>query len=213
MDIKIVNEAPEHHLKAETLTREAFWDVYTPGTDNHYFVHIMRTHPDYLPHLSFVALLDGEVIGAIYSTKSFVERPDGTKHPTVTFGPLGVHPGHQRRGIGRLLIDAVKNAARSEGYGAMIIMGSPHNYVGKGFKSCHSFGIASAEGKYPTAMLACELHPGALDGITGKFYDSPVFADIDPEAVEAYDSAFAHKEKGYRPSQTEFEIMCRSVME
>ena len=53
----------EDYKNTENLVREAFWNVYKPGADEHYFVHEMRNHPDFLPELAFVLEKDGKVVG------------------------------------------------------------------------------------------------------------------------------------------------------
>ena len=48
----IRNETPDDYRAVENLTREAFWNVYKEGADEHYFVHVMRSHEDFIPELS-----------------------------------------------------------------------------------------------------------------------------------------------------------------
>ena len=50
-DIKIRLETETDHRVVEELTRNAFWNVYKPGADEHYYVHTMRNHPDFIPEL------------------------------------------------------------------------------------------------------------------------------------------------------------------
>ena len=42
-------ETEKDYRAVEELTREAFWNVYKPGADEHYYVHMMRNHPDFIP--------------------------------------------------------------------------------------------------------------------------------------------------------------------
>lgn len=42
--IKIRNEEEKDYRKVEEITRKAFWNLYVPGCDEHYLVHIMRSH-------------------------------------------------------------------------------------------------------------------------------------------------------------------------
>ena len=53
-------ETEKDYRAVEELTREAFWNVYKPGADEHYYVHQMRKHPDFIPELAFVLELDGK---------------------------------------------------------------------------------------------------------------------------------------------------------
>ena len=52
--IKIRPETEKDYRAVEELTRDAFWNVYKPGADEHYYVHMMRSHPDFIPELAFV---------------------------------------------------------------------------------------------------------------------------------------------------------------
>ena len=47
-------ETENDYRAVEELTREAFWNVYKPGVDEHYFVNKMRKHPDFIHELAFV---------------------------------------------------------------------------------------------------------------------------------------------------------------
>ena len=67
-------EVPSSELKdykaVEELTREAFGKVYKPGADEHYYVHMMRNHPDFIPKLAFVPEKDVQIIGNIMYTQA-----------------------------------------------------------------------------------------------------------------------------------------------
>ena len=66
---QIRNEKRTDYKTVEEITRKAFYNLYVPGCVEHYLVHIMREHEDFLPELDFVAELDGEVIGNIMYTR------------------------------------------------------------------------------------------------------------------------------------------------
>ena len=72
-------ETSEDNRAVEELTREAFWNVYKPGADEHYFVHQMRNHPDFIPELAFVAEREGRIIGSIMYTKAWLEDENGRR--------------------------------------------------------------------------------------------------------------------------------------
>ncbi len=67
-------EPQQDHTAAEALIREAFWNVYKPGCDEHYYAHILRTHPGFLPEPDFILCRDGEIFGnpANYLGRGFV---------------------------------------------------------------------------------------------------------------------------------------------
>lgn len=211
MDIIIRPEREEDYLAAEHVAREAFWNLHVPGCDEHYLLHTMRKHPDYLADLSFVAEKDGQVIGGIYYTKSHVLDADGKQHDTITFGPVCVLPAFQRQGVGKKLIEYSRDIAASKGYRAIIIYGHPSNYCIRGFRGSKKFGITNPEGEYPYSLLVLELYPGALNGVTGRFYESGAY-HFDPSEAEEYDKQFPYKEKLVTYTQEEFSIACNAFL-
>ena len=207
-NIKIRLETENDRRAVEELTREAFWNVYQPGASEHYYVHEMRKHPDFLPELAFVLELDGRIVGNIMYTRAWLEDENGARKEIVSAGPLCVTPELQRKKLGKLLLERSFAAARSMGYDVNINFGNPGNYVTSGFVSCKKKNVCCfAWGNFPTALLVCELVPGALDGRKWMFIPSTA-ADCceDRAAVEAFDATFPPKEKKWMPSQEEFYI-------
>ena len=210
LTIRLENE--KDYKAVENLTREAFWNVYKPGADEHYFAHKMRSHPDFIPELDFVLEKDGQIIGSIMYTKAWLMDENGTKKEIVSFGPISVAPQYQRQGLSRLLIEHSFARARELGYDVNINFGNPGNYVSRGFVSCKKKNVSfAADGNYPTALLVCELIPGALDGRKWRYIPSTA-ADCceDTAAVDAFDATFPPKEKAWAPSQEEFYIYSHS---
>ena len=208
MNIIIRNETPNDYRQVENLTRESFWNVYVPGAAEHYFVNQMRSHPDFIPELAFVLEKDGEIIGNIMYTKAWLEDENAGRKEILSFGPLCVAPKYQRQKLGKLLIEHSFAVARGIGYDVNINFGNPGNYVSRGFVSCKKKNVSFvAQGNYPTALLVCELVPGALGGKKWMYIPSTA-ADCcdDTAAVEAFDATFPPKEKAWMPSQEEFYI-------
>ena len=205
-------EKPEDYRAVEELTRDAFWNVYKPGADEHYFVHQMRSHPDFIPELAFVADLDGRIIGNIMYTKAWLEDEEGKRKEIVSFGPVCVAREYQRQKVGKALIEHSFEVACGMGYDVNINFGNPGNYVGRGFVSCKKKNVCfGAAGNFPTALLVCELVPGALDGRQWMFIPSTADSCCeDTAAEEAFDATFPPKEKKWMPSQEEFYIYSHS---
>ena len=205
-------ETEKDYKAVEMLTRDAFWNVYKPGADEHYFVHMMRNHPDFIPELAFVLELDREIIGNIMYTKAWLEDEFGIRKEILSLGPLCIAPSYQRQKLGRMLIEHSFEAARKMGYDVNINFGNPANYVGRGFVSCKRKNVSFiTQGNFPTALLVCELVEGALDGKRWMYIPSSA-ADCceDTEAVAAFDANFPYKEKYWMPSQEEFYIYSHS---
>ena len=208
----IRRETEKDYRAVEEMAREAFWNVYQPGADEHYFVHQMRSHPDFLPELAFVAEADGRIVGSIMYTKAWLEDEAGNRKEILSFGPLCVAVEFPRQKIGKRLIERSFEEGRRLGYDVNINFGNPGNYVSSGFVSCKKKNVCFAvDGNYPTALLVRELVPGALDGRKWMYIPSTA-ADCcdDTEAVEAFDAAFPPREKKWMPSQEEFYIYSHS---
>lgn len=115
-------------------------------------------------------------------------------------------------GYGKRLMEYSFEKAAEMGYDAIVIFGSPVNYVSRGFKSCRKFNVCIEGGKYPAAMMVKELVLGALDGHRWIYQDSPVMA-VSEEEAQRYDDTLEKMEKKYQPSQDEFYIMSQSFVE
>ena len=211
MDITIRPETEQDYLAAEHVAREAFWNLYVPGCDEHYLIHTMRSHPDYLKDLSVVAEKDGKLVGAIYYANSFIVDQDGNKHDTITFGPIAVLPEYQRKGVGKRLMQHTRALAAEKGHRAIIIYGYPSNYCSSGFVGSKKFGITNPDGEYPYSLLVLELFPGALQGISGAFHDSGIYR-VDSAKAEEYDKRFPYREKRVQYTQEVFSIACSSIL-
>lgn len=211
-DIRLRNERESDWKTVEDITRRAFYNIYMPGCVEHYLVRVMRGHEDFIPELDFVLELDGEVIGNIMYTRSWLTDETGCRKEILTFGPVCILPEYQRRGYGKLLMEHSLERAERLGYEAVVIFGSPANYVSRGFRSCQKYGVSAAEGRYPAAMLVKELVPGALAGHSWVYEDSPVLS-VNEEEARLYDDTLEPMERSWRPSQEEFYILSRACLE
>ncbi len=209
--LTIRNETPADRQTVEDITRRAFYNLYAPGCVEHYLVHIMRDHPDFIPELDLVAELDGQVIGSVMYTRSTLTDAAGAVKDILTFGPVSIAPEHQRKGYGKQLLEHSFRRAAELGWDVVVIFGSPANYVSCGFQSCKKFSVCLEGGKFPSAMMVKELREGALDGRKWVYRDSPVMA-IDEEEARRYDDTLAPMAREYRPSQEEFYIMSHSCV-
>lgn len=208
----IRNEKESDYSIVEEITRKAFYNLYIPGCIEHYLVHIMRNHEDFIPELDFVVELDGQVIGNIMYTKAKLVDESGFEKEILTFGPISVLPEYQRNGYGKRLMEHSFQEAVRLGYDVIVIFGSPANYVGRGFQSCKKYNICLENHRYPAAMMVKELKEHVLDGRKWFYYDSPVM-NIDEEEARRYDDSLEKMEKKHLPSQEEFYIISHSFVE
>ncbi len=209
--IKIRNEAESDYARVEEITRKSFWNLYIPGCAEHYLVHIMRSHQDFLPELDLVIEVDGQVIGNIMYTKTKLIDERGEVKDILTFGPVCILPEHQRMGYGKKLMEYSFEKAAAMGYDVIVIFGNPNNYVSRGFMSCKKFNVCLENGTFPSAMMVKELKPDVLDGRKWVYVQSPVF-EFDEKEAERFDEGLEPLEKKYLPCQEEFYIHSHSVI-
>lgn len=198
--ITIRTETERDYRTVEHLTRDAFWDVYKPGCDEHLLAHKLRQSKAFLPALDYVAVRDGRVVGNIMYSAAQVTGGGGYVYPVLTFGPLSVLPACQRQGVGAALVRHTLAIAKSTEYPAVIIFGNPAYYHRFGFENASKLGITTSDGANFEAFMALELHDHALKGITGRFCEDNVF-HIDPVELAEFDKAFPPREKHITETQ------------
>lgn len=205
----IRNEKEEDYRIVEEITRQAFWNLHVPGCSEHYLVHVLREHEDFIPELDFVLEVDGKIVGNIMYTKSWLIDQDGNEKEILSFGPLTVHPDYQRMGYGKALLEYSFQKAREMGYSVIAIFGHPCNYISRGFKNCKKYNVHLEGNVYPTAFLVLELVEGSLAGKEWLYRGSEA-CNIKEEDAELFDKQFSPLEKEYQPSQEEFYIYSHS---
>ena len=72
-NIIIRKETTEDYYNTEHMVMRAFWNINGPGCNEHLMVHKLRESKDYLPELSCVAELDGQIVGAILFDRNFLK--------------------------------------------------------------------------------------------------------------------------------------------
>ena len=193
MNLLIRPEQPADHRQVEFITREAFWDVYKPGCDEHYVVHCLRKSPDFIPQLSLVACQGAQIIGHLLYTKARVINP-AQQHQVLCLGPLTVAPEFQKQGVGSQLIRHSLPIARNLNYKAVFLYGSPAYYPRFGFVNAQKFNITTRDGQNFDPFMALELTDNALSQTPGQFHESDAFFQP-PADTETFDQQFPPKEK------------------
>lgn len=180
-NIIIRKETKEDYKKTELMTMRAFWNIHGPGCNEHLLVHKIRNSDVYLPEISRVAEMDGEIVGAILYTKASVIDGDNI-YEVITFGPLAVEPMAQSFGVGGMLLKETMRLAKEMGYPGICIFGEPDYYPRHGFVNAKEYGITDGEGNNYDAFMAYELQENGFEDIKGKFEEADVFETCEDEA-------------------------------
>ena len=194
-------ETPSDYDAVEALIRDAFWNVYQPGCDEHFIVHKMRGNSAVVEHLNYICV-DGDVIcGHIFYTRTRVVADDGRIFSVLSFGPLSVLPDHQHKGIGSCLVRLTIEKAAAEAFPGVLITGNPKYYHRFGFRPAADFGIVSDDGASFPELMACELGAGRLADVHGRLFFCPEFSDLDQDEVLRFDQYFPPRERLKLPGQ------------
>lgn len=190
-------ETENDYRNTENLVREAFWNVYKPGCNEHYVLHTFRKRPEFVPELDFVMEKDGQMIGQVMYVRTVIQNDDGGELPIMTLGPIGIHPDYKRQGYGKILLDYSMEKAAAMGAGALCFEGSIDFYGKSGFVVASTMDIHYYDEPRDAVVpyfLCRELKKGYLDGISGT-YHTPQGYFVDDNEAESFDKSFPAKEK------------------
>jgi len=206
INLIIRNEEKKDYRNVEELIREAFWNLYVPGCNEHFVLHNLRNSRDFIPELDFIAEKEGQIVGQIAYSRGIIKYEQGEEKGIISFGPVSVLPAFQTQSIGSTLINHTINLARDMGYPAICIYGDPRYYSRFGFRCAEKYDIKTSDDKFAVALLVLELKQGVLKNIPGKFIESAAFA-VDENEFAQYDATFPFKEKTENDSQREFQLL------
>lgn len=200
MNISIRLENENDFRSVENITREAFWDVYKPGCDEHLVIHKIRKLNVFIRELDFVACEEEIIVGSIIYSHAKVINEDNEEFGVLCMGPLGVLPSYQGKGIGTLLMKHSINVAKTLGYNAIVIFGNPNFYHRFGFENAMKYNIQTSWGANFEEFMVLELYGDSLEGISGKYYEDSVF-EIDKDELNVFEKQFPYKEKHVTDTQ------------
>lgn len=151
-------ELPEHDAAIEAINEEAFG----PGRFAR-AAYKIREAGGHDPALSYVAVVDGEVIASVRQTP--VAAGSGR---ALLLGPLAVRPDHKSQGHGRKLVAIALDAARAAGIPAVLLVGDEPYYGPLGFAKVVPRGrLTLPRPVDPERLLVCELAEGGAAALEG----------------------------------------------
>ncbi len=133
--IEIRREEPGDFAAIREVIAAAF-----ESEDEADLVEAIRASEHYLPALSFVAVVDGEI--AAHTMISYGDLHDGSRTRRIAvMAPVAVAPAHQRRGVGSTLIREALRRAEAAGEPMVTVEGDPAYYGRLGFVHSVPLGI------------------------------------------------------------------------
>ena len=176
MNIIIRQETEKDYKLSETVVEKAFKNAEHTDHKEHLLVAKLRKSDAFIPELSLVAELDGEIVGHIMLTKLLIEN-GGSKYDSLALAPVSVVPEHQNKGIGSELISESLKIAKELGFKSVIVLGHDKYYPRFGFKPASTWGIKAPFDVPDEAFMALELEDGSLEDISGTVVYSKEFSE------------------------------------
>jgi predicted N-acetyltransferase YhbS len=140
-------------------------------------VYRLREGVEPLADLNYVALDDaGTVIGTIRYWPVVI----GDGYQAIMLGPLAVNASDRTHGLGLKLMDISLAKAKAMGHQRCVLVGDEPYYAKVGFSRRLALGLSVPGPVELSRLLALDLVPGAMDGISGMIQraalDHPVAA-------------------------------------
>lgn len=190
-------EDKKDYFEVETLTREAFWNVYRPGCEEHLVLHKLRQAESFIKDLDYVAVEKRKIVGNIVYSKVFSGEEKRINNEVICFGPISVHPEYQGKGIGKKLIELSAAKAKDMGYKAILITGDNNYYNKLGFVSASKYDIHLAGmplDDEAVFFMAKNLEEGYLEKHPG-IYDFDSCFVVDKKELDVFEKQFEPKKK------------------
>lgn len=162
----IRRETEEEFAQIFNFVKNAFQTAKVSNGLEQEFVNQLRSSSNYIPELALVAEENDKVIGHIMLTKTYIII-GGSKFEALLLAPLSVALEHRNAGVGTKLINESFRLAKEMGYTAVFLIGDPAYYHRFGFKSSVEFGVTQLHNIPDEYVMACELAPNALLGVSG----------------------------------------------
>lgn len=148
------------------LVKIAFQTAKVSDGKEQDFVNQLRSGNNYIPELALVAEENDKLIGHIMLTKTYIVDGD-SRVETLLLAPISVVLGYRNSGIGIKLINESFRLAKEMGYTSVFLVGDPAYYHRFGFRPSVDFGVKQLYNIPDEYVMACELVPNALRGISG----------------------------------------------
>jgi putative acetyltransferase len=118
----------------------------------------------------------GGVVGHALLSEGDLDLADGTTRRIWMLGPVAVHPGRQRQGIGGMLVRAAAQLAMEHGQPVVCLLGHATYYPRFGFQRARSIGIEPPRPWPDEAWMVLRL-PGWTPEVRGVARFPPGFPD------------------------------------
>jgi len=145
------------------------------GSDEAVLVDKLRAVAD--PHISLVAVQDGQVVGHIFFSPVSIEISDSASL-ALGLAPMAVLPEYQKQGLGSQLVREGLKECQRIGCNVVVVLGHPEYYPRFGFVPAKQKELRCEYAVPDEVFMVAELKPQALDGRRGLVKYLPEFSDV-----------------------------------
>jgi putative acetyltransferase len=172
MNLNVRPETRKDNTKITEINDLAFGQK-NEGT----LVEKLRKTKRFIPGLSLVAEVDGEVVGHILFYPILIDAGK-VKFESLALAPMSVHPEFQKRGIGSRMVKEGIKSAKEHGFSSVIVLGHPEYYPRFGFGPASRWDIHAPFDVPVEAFLAIELEKSSLSGVSGVVEYPQEFGEV-----------------------------------
>ncbi|RQD77033.1 MAG: N-acetyltransferase [Candidatus Syntrophonatronum acetioxidans] len=166
MEITLRQETDKDYQTIERVVEESFrGEEYSDGTE-HLLVDKLRKSNGFVPELSLVAEVEGNIIGHIMLTRLSIKNGE-KEYESLSLAPLSVLPSYQNQGVGSKLTRMSLKIAKELGFKSVVVVGHEKYYPRFGFKPARLWGIKAPFDVPKEAFMALELEEKSLEGVSG----------------------------------------------
>lgn len=166
-NITIRQEKPSDYPAVFELVKSAFENIEHSDKQEQFLVERLRKSKNFIPELSLVAEVDGEVVGYILLTEISIVDKGQLSGKSLALAPVAVLNDYKGMGIGGKLILEAHNRARDLDYESVILLGHEGYYPKFGYQKAELFDIYPPFDVPSENFMAIELSENALKNIKG----------------------------------------------
>jgi len=166
MKLKIRQEEEKDYKKVAEIIENAFKTEHFSDHQEQFLVERLRNSKDFVPELSMVAELNGEVVGQILLSKIKITN-SATSFDSLALAPVSVAPDYQQQGIGGALIRSAHKKAKELGFKSILLLGHDTYYPRFGYELTSKYNISLPFDIPQKYCMILSLIEGGLDGVHG----------------------------------------------
>lgn len=172
MEVKIRQEEKKDYERVYEINKQSFQQE-----DESKLIEKIRVGESFVPELSLVAELDGEIVGHILFSK--IKIVGEAEYDSLALAPMAVVPRLQKQGVGGKLVSTGLETAKKLGFESVIVVGYKEYYPKFGFEKASKWGIKCPFEVPDEAFMAVELVENSLKGKAGTVQYPDVFMEVE----------------------------------